>query len=385
MNGQWEIADCPPAAAREAVWEMESLALHMWAEERRNCLLMSHRIGVLERIVAELEHTLQGHFLAAAPPGDPRFSLLRGTAPHIKAADPKPSWALTRPSLQHLHEHRQAIADSVALDMKAAAHRQAMADLVGSMQRRWMECALPSHTVRPRVNGADCSDLVPATSWGVEPTDVTLDGCSESEASVRAHKESHTMLTVPIWGVNNHLDSVSLVSFVQDRVFFYEGGEDDFDDATVARFYLFRACGLGQRLGVAYATVDKSDEFDSAIAGRHFQSTQGVAYFEVGASLTFIEVEIANDDSWEPIREFGVHLERVVTGKGAIGKLSTCTCVIIDDDAYPRKIVRPPDCPVKAAEKVLPSCVDIETYLTVQEQTDLQVAKKSRQPAKRAL
>ena len=125
---QWETADCLPAAERKAVWEMESLALHLWAEERRNCLLLSHRIGILERIVAELEHTLQGHeLLAAVPPGDPRLPHLRETAPDMKAADPSRSLSLTQPSLQSLNKHRQVIADSVALDVKAAAHRQAEA------------------------------------------------------------------------------------------------------------------------------------------------------------------------------------------------------------------------------------------------------------------
>jgi hypothetical protein len=68
--------------------------------------------------------------------------------------------------------------------------------------------------------------------------------------------------------------------------------------------------------------------------------------------------------------EFGVRLEEVVEGNGIIGALDICTCIVVDDDLYPRKCHRPDDQPVSASERVLPSCVDVDKYLTVDEVGD---------------
>jgi hypothetical protein len=43
----------------------------------------------------------------------------------------------------------------------------------------------------------------------------------------------------------------------------------------------------------------------------------------------------------------------VVEGSGIIGTLDTCTCVVVDDDLYPRKVPRPRDIPLEPAEEVL--------------------------------
>jgi hypothetical protein len=95
-----------------------------------------------------------------------------------------------------------------------------------------------------------------------------------------------------------------------------------------------------------------------------------VAYFERGSSISFIDVEIHNDDRWEPIREFDLHLVEVVEGIGIIGVLETCTCVIVDDDLYPKKCDRPGHQIADAAEKILPSCLNVDKYLTVDEVSD---------------
>ena len=86
-------------------------------------------------------------------------------------------------------------------------------------------------------------------------------------------------------------------------------------------------------------------------------------------------MEIPNDDRWEPIREFDVLLEEVVEGEGVIGALDTCTCVIIDDDLYPAKAERTSDTPLPPAERILPSCNQVESWLTVDEMGDVDLIK----------
>ena len=171
------------------------------------------------------------------------------------------------------------------------------------------------------------------------------------------------------------LEDSSVVCMLQEQVFHSEGGGAHLNGANehehqvdFARFHVFRVHCLDQKLGVRYSTVNEG--LGTAIAGRHFKATRGVVYFEAGASMASFDVEIPNDDCWEPIREFGVSLEEVVEGKGIVGALDICTCIVVDDDLYPRKCVRPEDMPMGAAERVLPSCVAVDKYLTVDEVGD---------------
>ena len=319
--------------------EMESLVLHMWVEERRNNLLLSHRIGALEQILLNLETMLQGKVGTSAP------SARAGPC----AGDPSLSKAFSRPltssltSLQRLYNDRQALADRAAVEVKAAEQRQAMADLVGSMEKRWRECVLSQNAHLSRSGALKSNRLLASAAL-----DHSSSEASEREVSQGDEVQQH------VGRSDERIQDASLVSFVQEKVFFYEGGAEDFDTST-ARLYLFRVGKLDQRVGVNFRTISKSDgaeDFDSAVEGRHFQNAQGIVYFEEGASLAYIEVVIPNDEFWEPIREFGVKIDGIVCGKCSIGCLDTCSCIIIDDDAYPRKIARPPGHPVKAAEKV---------------------------------
>jgi hypothetical protein len=348
---------------------MESLVLHMWVEERRNNLLLSHRIGALEQIALNLETMLQGKIGTSAP------SALAGPcAGDLSLCELPTSRALTSSltSLQRLCDDRQAMADRAAVEVKAAEQRQAMADLVGSMQKRWRECVLSQNEHLSRTPDISLSMSTPDISMSHRSAERGLarsHGCgalksnkllasaalddTSSEASERDVSQGDVVLQ-HVGRSDKRIQDASLVSFVQEKVFFYEGGAEDFETST-ARVYLFRVGKLDQRVGVNFRTINKSDgaeDFDSAVEGRHFQSAQGVVYFEEGASLAFIEIMIPNDEFWEPIREFGVKMDGIVCGKGSIGCLDTCACIIIDDDAYPRKIARPPGLPVKAAEKV---------------------------------
>ena len=54
-----------------------------------------------------------------------------------------------------------------------------------------------------------------------------------------------------------------------------------------------------------------------------------------------------------------------------IGALDTCTCVIVDDDLYPAKAERTSDRPLPPAERILPSCNQVEAWLTVDEMGDV--------------
>jgi hypothetical protein len=102
------------------------------------------------------------------------------------------------------------------------------------------------------------------------------------------------------------LEDSSVVCMLQEQIFHSEGGgsglnpEAPGQTVDFARFHIFRVHSLEQRLGVRYSTVNEG--LGTAIVDRHFKSTRGVAYFEAGASMSTFDVEIPNDDCWEPIR-----------------------------------------------------------------------------------
>ena len=137
-----------------------------------------------------------------------------------------------------------------------------------------------------------------------------------------------------------------------------------------ARFYVFRVHGLEQRLAVSFTCVRNQG---SAVAGVHFIDTTGVVIFEPGASLASFDIPICDDDAWEPIRDFSVRLVEVCEGRGVIGALSCCTCSVVDDDVYPRKEHRTGAYPLKHAERIVQSCVNVDKYLTPDEIDDFKL------------
>jgi hypothetical protein len=53
-----------------------------------------------------------------------------------------------------------------------------------------------------------------------------------------------------------------------------------------------------------------------------------------------------------------------------IGAMNCCTCRIVDDDIFPQKEDRTKRNPLREAEKILPSCVNVEKFLTSDEIAD---------------
>jgi len=175
-------------------------------------------------------------------------------------------------------------------------------------------------------------------------------------------------------------EDCSVVCFLQEKIFHREGADPDQLDPTdrsshssssYARFYIFRVHNLNQRLGVKYKTVSVGGQAGDAVQDDHYTKTSGVTFFEEGSSLSYFDVQVSNDDTWEPIREFDVLIEDVVEGKGMIGVLDACTCIIVDDDLYPYKWVRDEEVhPIRSSERILPSCSGVHKYLTVDEVSD---------------
>ena len=128
--------------------------------------------------------------------------------------------------------------------------------------------------------------------------------------------------------------SGSIVNMLQREIFISEGRQLN-DEQTVgqdkrfaARFKLFRVYDLDSPLSVKYKTCEG---LGTAKPHRHFIPGAGIAHFEAGSALTHFQVEIPDDDSWEPIRDFVVQIYEV-EGNGSIGVLSRTTCHIVDDD-----------------------------------------------------
>ena len=157
-----------------------------------------------------------------------------------------------------------------------------------------------------------------------------------------------------------HADSQrSVVSMLQQVIYCTEG--------TRPRFFLFRLNGLQQQVRVHYSTVDG---LGTAGAGRHYESTSGIAVFEKGQTMTHFDVQVCDDEGWEPIRDFVATLEGVDHGNAVIGTLDTTTCVCVDDDIYPLKVDRTNFYPQHLSEDGLPSCINSDKFLTPTETDD---------------
>ena len=165
------------------------------------------------------------------------------------------------------------------------------------------------------------------------------------------------------------LQGSSIVAMLHERIFHAEGtGRVEPDGREFVRIHALRAYNLDKALSVRYSTVANES---TAVVDRHYRHTTGIVVFEPGASIISFDVEIVNDDLWEPIRDFAIRLERVIKGDGIIGVLDTCICTIVDDDLYPAKCVRTKDTPIPPAELVLPSCLNVDEFLSVDEIGDV--------------
>ena len=105
----------------------------------------------------------------------------------------------------------------------------------------------------------------------------------------------------------------------------------------------------------------------------HYAVKQGTVVFDPGYAVASFKVNLFDNDSWEPIRDFDVQLLNVEEGEAVIGSLDTCTCDIVDDDLYPQKWERGQDKPLNAADKIRPNCSKIEDYLTVDDVSDFEL------------
>jgi hypothetical protein len=69
--------------------------------------------------------------------------------------------------------------------------------------------------------------------------------------------------------------------------------------------YTPRLCGPSSCTAIKRDTITLYGQ-----AGQHYESSCGVAVFEAGSHTTYFDVNIVDDDSWEPIRSFVVGLLR---------------------------------------------------------------------------
>ena len=122
-------------------------------------------------------------------------------------------------------------------------------------------------------------------------------------------------------------DSTSIVSMLAAASFAIEGQHPEFK--------VFRVGGLHQSVSVSYSTVPGKGR---AVPGKHYVETSGVVTFEKGKDMASFQIEVVDDDGWEPIRDFVVRLDKVVEGTGIIGSLNWSNCGIVDDDIYPLKV-----------------------------------------------
>jgi len=155
-------------------------------------------------------------------------------------------------------------------------------------------------------------------------------------------------------------DDISIVNMLQRQVFSLEGIE-------YYRFELFRMYNLDQIVRVKYSTADKRG---TAVPGHHYLPVKGNVVFEKGANLTHFDVVLHDDDGWEPIRTIVVTLDEITKGSADFGANAETTCVCVDDDIYPYKVLRTDRHPIPASEINLPSCIGSDVYLTSDETTD---------------
>ena len=129
--------------------------------------------------------------------------------------------------------------------------------------------------------------------------------------------------------------------------------------------YTPRLCGPSSCTAIKRDTITLYGQ-----AGQHYESSCGVAVFEAGSHTTYFDVNIVDDDSWEPIRSFVVGLLSIERGQAVIGQLHSTTCVCADDDLYPSKVARTEYQPRDPAEIAIPSCINSDKYLTSEETPD---------------
>ena len=137
------------------------------------------------------------------------------------------------------------------------------------------------------------------------------------------------------------------------------------------RFTLFRLYNLDQEVTVHCATVEG---VGSARPYKHYTPSSKDVHFPTGCTIAHMEVEIINDNNWEPIRDFSVQLTHVVSGHAILGLQRQSTCIIVDDDTYPSKIPRR-NRPRDLAEANHPSCVGSADFLTPDEMGDVALIK----------
>ena len=96
---------------------------------------------------------------------------------------------------------------------------------------------------------------------------------------------------------------------------------------------------LHQAVKVSYTTKDFSG---SAVQGKDYIAKTGVVEFVAGSRFAHFEIEICDDDDWLPIRKFEVELTGILEGSAVLGQARGTVCTCVDDDIYPRKVVRDP-------------------------------------------
>jgi hypothetical protein len=230
---------------------------------------------------------------------------------------------------------------------------------------------LPAHEVTVECwdwDRATADDLIGcATCW---PKDMLSEGFELHLRDPDSNKKEVTGRVI-FNNIQVHRGFVegSIVSMCQTGVFFKEGDSEDLtkDGHHYVRVPVMRVHYLEQRLGVAYSTIDG---LGSAVAERHYIRTHGTVLFEPQQSLSYIDIGIPDDDAWEPIRDFVVRIDEVVLGVGMVGAMDCCTVNIVDDDIWPAKRDRGADQPLNESERFLPSCNNVDQYLTPDEISD---------------
>ena len=110
--------------------------------------------------------------------------------------------------------------------------------------------------------------------------------------------------------------SISIVNMLNRETFVQEDG--------FARIFLFRMYGVEDALTIHCSCVEG---LGAAIPHKHFIPKTENVRFEAGSTLAHLDIQIINDDKWEPIRDFNVRIDKV-EGRGIIGRLNLTTCYV---------------------------------------------------------